>query len=66
MSRGELAPEIVGGGNASPLVIHAGQRLRSKMLLSGPTPGQPCDFRMRVGTKDGPGDWSDVVFHIVR
>jgi hypothetical protein len=46
--------------------IKAGQRLQSKMLLSGLTPGQPYDFRVRVGTKDGPGNWSDVVFHFVR
>jgi hypothetical protein len=33
---------------------------------AGLTPGQKYSFRCRVLTKEGSGDWSDVVSHLVR
>jgi hypothetical protein len=46
--------------------ILVGVRLQCKTPLSGLTPGQTYSFRCRVLTKDGPGDWCDVVSHLVR
>jgi hypothetical protein len=40
--------------------------LQCKTTLSGLTPGQTYMFRCRIATKDGPGDWSDPVLHLVR
>jgi hypothetical protein len=41
-------------------------QFQCKTTLSGLTPGQTYLFRCRVATKDGLGDWCDVVSHLVR
>jgi hypothetical protein len=46
--------------------ILAETAIQCKTTLFGLTPGQTYLFRCRVTTKDGPGNWSDVVSHIVR
>jgi|HubBroStandDraft_1064217.scaffolds.fasta_scaffold252951_2 hypothetical protein len=40
--------------------------LQASTLVSGLTPGRTYSFRMRVQTKDGLGDWSQVVSILVR
>jgi hypothetical protein len=40
--------------------------MQSKMTLFGLTRGQTYGFRCRVATKDGVGNWSDAVVHLVR
>jgi hypothetical protein len=46
--------------------VDVGVTLKTRATISGLTPGLLYLFQCRVTTKSGPGDWSEVVTHLVR